>query len=392
MRSLVLGFGLAIAIIASLLGAGSGCTDPGSVGNPSVQGAGGSVGHGGAGGGSPGGGGSGGATSADESAVTIKLDAAVVGVPDLAEDTTPPPPNEDVNCGSMTSTAKRQPADVLLVLDRSSSMQWSTADDENCSRNATDCTARWPALTTAVSTTLTNTSDTIHWGLKLYTSPNGSACTVNSGVEVPIAATAVPDIEAQIARTSPSNYTPTAQAIEAATAYLQTVDDPNDKYILLATDGEPNCAPGQRSTITENVQGTVDALAAAKAAGFPVYVIGIGPSVGNLDNFAQAGGTNNYYPATSPEALTEAFASISKLVATCTFTSEEPPPDPNNVAVYLNKQLVPKDDADGWSFGSDSQTINLNGAACEEAMAASGSQVQILFGCPGGPPPPQFIP
>ena len=56
------------------------------------------------------------------------------------------------------------------------------------------------------------------------------------------------------------------------------------------------------------------AIAAAKAAGFPVYVIGIGPSTGNLDKFAVAGGTTNYFPATSPQAMTDAFASISKAV------------------------------------------------------------------------------
>ena len=54
------------------------------------------------------------------------------------------------------------------------------------------------------------------------------------------------------------------------------VKDQNTKYILLATDGEPNCASGGSST--PNVPATVDAIAAAKAAGFPVYVIGVGPS------------------------------------------------------------------------------------------------------------------
>ena len=391
MRSLLLNLSLVAPIIASVLGVGSGCTDSGTLGDPVAQGSGGSVASGGAGGNGAGTGGSNVPPTAATS-ITVKLDGGP-GVPDTREleDTTPPPPTDDANCGSVTSTATRQPANVLLVLDRSLSMEWSTANDESCGRNATDCTSRWPALTVAVTTTLTNTADAIHWGLKLYTSPGGSTCTVNPGVEVPIAVSSVPDIETQIARTTPSNYTPTAQAVEAATAYLQTVTDPNDKYILLATDGEPNCAPGQGNSTT-NVQGTVDALAAAKAAGFPVYVIGIGPSVGNLDNFAQAGGTGSYYPATSPEALTDAFASISKLVGTCTFTSAAPPPDEKNVAVYLNKNLVPKDDDSGWSFGSDSQTITLHGSACDEAMSASGSSVQILFGCPGGPPPPPFIP
>jgi Mg-chelatase subunit ChlD len=391
MRNLVLALGLVTASIASLLSGSSGCADPGSVGSPTAEDTGGSVSNAGAGGDSAGGAGGGGTMAAGDPTVVIQLDAAVIGVPDTAEDTTPPPPTVDVNCGSVTSTATRRPADVLLVLDRSRSMEWSTDSDENCRQGATNCVSRWPALTSAVTTTLGNTADTIHWGLKLYSSPGGSSCTVNAGVEVPVAASSIADIEAEIASATPSNNTPTAQAIEAATAYLATLDDPNDKYILLATDGEPNCAPGQRSTTT-NVQGTVDAIAAATAAGFPTYVIGIGPSVGNLDNFAAAGGTGNYYPATSPESLTDAFASISELVATCTFTSDEPAPDPDNVAVYLNKKLVPEDDVDGWSLGSDLQTITLHGAACDEAMSASGSSVQILFGCPGGPPPPQFIP
>ena len=390
MRSFFLGCGLVAASLGPVLGFGSACTERGTIGDPVAQGGSSTVPDNGAGGDSQGSGGNGGESPAT-TAVTIKLDGSVIPDSRELEDTTPPPPTADANCGSVTSTATRQPADVLLVLDRSGSMEWSTDSDQNCRAGATDCTSRWPALTSAVTTTLGNTADTIHWGLKLYSSPGGSSCSVNAGVEVPIAATSVPDIETEIDRANPSNNTPTAQAIEAATAYLGTLDDPNDKYILLATDGEPNCAPGERSN-SQNVQGTLDAIAAAQAAGFPVYVIGIGPSVGNLDNFAEAGGTGNYYPATSPEALTDAFASISKLVATCTFTSDEPPPDEDNVAVYLNKSLVPQDDANGWSFGADTQTIILHGSACDEAMSGSGSSVQILFGCPGGPPPPQFIP
>jgi hypothetical protein len=382
MRRLV-GLGWLGLAAAPLMGCPfAGCAAPGTVGGPSAVASGG-------GGSQAGQGGNGGASS---EVVVIKLDGSAGGAVGSGGSTSEgAPPSPDANCGSVTSTATRQPADMLLVLDRSSSMNYSTSNDSTCGRNTSNCTPRWPALTAAVNTTLSSTADTIQWGLKLFTSPTGGQCAVDSGVEVPVAATSVTAIEAQIAATSPSNNTPTAQAIAAATAYLATLTDPNAKYILLATDGEPNCAPGQSSGTT-NVQGTIDAIAAAKAAGFSVYVVGIGPSVGNLDNFAAAGGTGNYYPATSPQALTDAFASISKLVATCVFTSPNPPPDPNNVAVYLNKSLVAKDDGNGWSFGSDPQTIVLNGSACDAAMSGAGSSVQILFGCPGGPAPPPVIP
>jgi hypothetical protein len=365
-----------------------GCVPPKTMGDPNGTGGGTS--------GVPGGGGAGGGGAAKtSSAITpfIDLDASLFGgAGGSQEDLAPPAPTGDANCGNTTSDSTRQPADVLLVLDRSSSMNYSTSSDANCGSGATGCTARWPALTSAVNSTLSSTSGAVNWGLKLYTSPGGSACTVNAGVEVPISATSVAAIQTQISNTKPGNNTPTAQAIKAAADYLKTVTDPNGKFILLATDGEPNCGgSGSSGSGTTNVQGTIDAITATKAAGFPVYVVGIGPSVGNLDNFAAAGGTTNYFPATSPQALTDAFASISKLVATCVFTSTKPPADPNNIAVYLNTNLVAKDDVDGWAFGADPSTIVLHGAACTEAMAATGSSVQILFGCPGGPPPPQVM-
>jgi hypothetical protein len=192
-----------------------------------------------------------------------------------------------------------------------------------------------------------------------------------------------------IASTQPAGNTPTAQAIQAATDYLQTVKDQNSKSILLATDGEPNCASG--GTTTSNLPATVDAIIAARAAGFLVYVIGIGPSVGNLDNFAAAGGTTNYFPATSPQAMTDAFTSISKAVSTCTFNLTQAPPDANNVAVYLDKSLVAKDSANGWTMGANALTVVLNGSTCDKVTSGAATQVQVLFGCPGTSPP-LFLP
>jgi hypothetical protein len=288
------------------------------------------------------------------------------------------------NCGTQTIGVSRQPADVLLVLDRSGSMAYSTSADANCATGATDCTGRWPALTSAVSATLSSASGSISWGLKLFSS-TGNACGVNSGVEVAIAPTSVSVIQSVIANTQPGGNTPTAQAIQAATAYLQTVNDQNTKSILLATDGEPNCGSGSNSA--PNVQAAVEVIAAAKASGFLVYVIGIGPSVGNLDNFAAAGGTTNYFPAISPQAMSDAFTAISNSITTCTFNLTQTPPDVNNVAVYLDKSLVAKDRVNGWSLGANALTIVLNGTTCDKMTSGAATQVQVLFGCPGISPP-----
>jgi hypothetical protein len=74
-------------------------------------------------------------------------------------------------------------------------------------------------------------------------------------------------------------------------------------------------------------------------------------------------------------------------VATCTFDLVQTPPDPSNVAVYLDKNLVQQDSSNGWSFSGNSWTVVLNGSSCNEIMSGRAATVQVLFGC-GGPPPP----
>ena len=300
------------------------------------------------------------------------------------------------NCVVMQVAASHVPADVLLVLDRSGSMNYSIAQDCYCTSTVgtpvcadlSGCTTRWPALTAAVDTTLTS-STAINWGLKLYSWPAGGTCSVSTGVEVQISAASVPIIQSQMANVSPANNTPTAAAIATATAYLKTVGDVNSKAILLATDGDPNCAGG--AATASDVTGTVAAIAAATRSGFPVYVVGIGPSVGNLDNFARAGGTGNYYPATSPQDLTNALKAITTAVATCSFTLTTVPPDASNVSVYLDKSLVPKDVSNGWSFGANNQTVVFAGSYCAAITSGAASNVQALFGCLGAGAP-QVLP
>lgn len=308
-----------------------------------------------------------------------------------------PPPSPDANCGSQTNSTTKQPADVLLVLDRSGSMADDIAEDCKCldvgnsgSRDCADkstCTDRWSTVSSAINTTVSSTPD-IHWGLKLYSTPTSrDSCGVTNQVEVPIGANSASAIDQAIQGTSPGNNTPTAQAIAAAVAYLKTVNDQSNKVILLATDGKPNCAPNGKSG-DDNVAGTIAEITAAKEAGFLVYVIGIGPSVGNLNNFAEAGGTGQYFPATSPQQLADALAQISSVVASCSFTLGAPPKeaDLTNVAVYLDKNLIPQDSKNGWSFGANSQTIVLNGDTCEKVKSGEATTVQVVFGCAAPPP------
>jgi hypothetical protein len=296
------------------------------------------------------------------------------------------------NCGVVTWHTTRAPPELLLVLDRSGSMLNDIAQDCACTGDGmspcadlSTCRDRWSVVAAAVRSAVTLRPD-FYWGLKLFSTPGGDACGVGSGVEVPVGSGSAAAISSVIESTTPTNNTPTAQAISAATAYLKTLTDRYPKTILLITDGQPNCASGSSST--PNVAGTVAEIRAAYAAGFRVYVVGIGPSVGNLDNFAIAGGTEHYYSAASLAELDSAIASITSSVASCTLALPASPPDPNNVAVYLDNSPVAKDDDNGWSFANDMQAIVLGGATCDRLKSSMDATITVLFGCPGMPLPP----
>ena len=194
-------------------------------------------------------------------------------------------------------------------------------------------------------------------------------------------------VSSAISRGAPTGNTPTAAAINMASAYLTTVTDGRKQAILLATDGFPNCQGGDIMS-TDDMAATLQAIAGAYALGYPVYVIGIGPSVGNLDSMAQAGGTGGYYPATSPQQLGDALDAISKIIATtCTFQTPMPPPNESKVWVYVDKRLIAESATDGWTFGATTSTIILTGSHCDAFLTGVASNVQVIFGCKDEPPP-----
>jgi hypothetical protein len=77
----------------------------------------------------------------------------------------------------------------------------------------------------------------------------------------------------------------------------------------------------------------------------------------------------------------------------CEFALPVVPPNADNGAVYLDKNLVPKDPTNGWTYGAASATIVLTGTYCDQAVIdASPGVVQYVCGCPGLGAPPPCIP
>ncbi len=309
---------------------------------------------------------------------------------------------DDQNCGVKSNDATKQRADLLLILDRSGSMGYGMDTDGKCQSSrrgggSTTCVARWPTMKTALSQVLTNSTDSVNWGLELFSTPNRGNCTVSS-VQVPVAAGNAAAINGEIEATSPGGNTPTREAVKQGTAYLKTVTGPETKSILLATDGQPNCSDSFSSS-EDDVAATTAAIKDAFNAGFKVYVLGIGPetSTDALNGFADAGGTTvkdasgpgkNYYAALSAEDLAKQLGSIVGSVASCTFALTNTPPVPDNVAVEFdgNRSLrAPHDRTNGWDYPTPGnyRTIQLYGSWCDGLMNGTYKTAKVLFGCPG---------
>jgi hypothetical protein len=310
-----------------------------------------------------------------------------------------PAPTFDANCGNSASTMTQLPADLLLVLDRSGTMTNGIADDNPCDTGTGLCAQRWATMIQAMQTVLAGSPASIQWGLKFFSTPGltqglgtvPAGCVVLPDMEVPMGGGNGNAIVGAIANTTPNYNTPTRAAIETSVAYLSALGDGRTKYVLLATDGEPNCKAGGEYATTPDLEAALAAISAAKAAGILVYVIGVGPSAGNLGEMARQGGTGAFYPALSPQSLIAALNAIVGTIASCVYTMTTPPPDPNNLGVYLDKHLVPPSASDGWVLSSGN-SVTFTGPTCDRIKAGAYRDVQVLFGCPGSPELPTWIP
>jgi hypothetical protein len=297
-------------------------------------------------------------------------------------------------CGLEDFKLDKVPPEILLVLDRSSSM------NEPSVGGAAGATL-WTDALAAVQDVLNTTQMAVHWGLSMFPMPN--SCLVGATPEVAVAPNNASAVYGK-AMTTGSNMssqgtgTPTDTAMTAATAYLTGRNgvNKNPRYIVLATDGEPTCVGGARANANAAVAPTLAAIQAAVAAGFKTYVIGIAidpTGIATLNQMAEAGGvprmdpTTKFYPAANKSELSAALNVITGQVSNCVFPLSKPPPAPDSVKVTVDGQRVDKSTTDGWSYTSPQNTaIQLNGTWCEK-VKTSAAQVGIVFGCPDIPIP-----
>ncbi|HSY40955.1 MAG TPA: vWA domain-containing protein, partial [Polyangia bacterium] len=245
-----------------------------------------------------------------------------------------------MSCGQSSVPVMPEPPDILIVQDKSLSMNQDSSG-ANC--NTAGC-SKWSQVSAAMDTVVMATQGTVNWGLIFFGSDN--MCGVNTTPSVPIAVNNYTAVSGAYAGNQPSSYTPTESAVNAAVAYMKTVTDPNPKYLLLATDGLPNCKPGDRTVTDDDSPGATTAVMNAAAAGFNTFVVGIGNTMGDatLNNFAMAGGEpqtgsadgNSFYEVNSTADLVTALTKIVGIVASCTIPLTGVPTNLTNVAVSVD--------------------------------------------------------
>jgi hypothetical protein len=344
-------------------------------------------------------------------------------------------PDGAIRCGEDEVTAAPRRANMLLVIDESGSMKDKPDGFEQ---------TKWAALESALAPALRAVQDDVAFGLQLFphsgtSDPIPLACTDDCcempdapGITVPVAegSAAVDAILAALDTSAPGGGTPTALALSRALDYFTTgagKDLSGDKFVLLATDGGPNCnedlSCGAKSCTT-NLDGdcTIDgnccdpmfggAVAKARCldddatlaqiealakAGVDTFVVGIPGSetyADSLDAFAAAGGRENpsgppkYYAVSASggvAGLAKTLDLVTKNVITsCRQQLQMVPPNSSQLNVYVDDVLIHQAGADGWvlDFSTTPPTVVLQGETCATVQSRGAKSVRVLYGCP----------
>ncbi|XYI03695.1 vWA domain-containing protein [Sorangium sp. So ce1128] len=320
------------------------------------------------------------------------------------------------NCGGQQVDAQPRQVHLVLLLDRSESMTKSWGESD-----------RWTMMKSAIGSALDAIQDRMSVGLQLFPTDDHCGLDPGTGLSVAVAPgeTAVPAIKGQLDATAPGGATPTADALARALQYLTAGAGSaleGDRYVLLATDGGPNCghdpAPTcAAATCTTNMDGdcpmvvenccagaaadaclddarTVQQVKDLSAAGIRTFVVGIPGTTAYatvLDELAVQGGTATaetsprYFEVVDAAGLGETLISITRdLVRSCELALQSEPPDRAKVNVFIDDEVLPKPGDDGWDYDDSTTppTIVIKGATCEHVKSVGAESVRVEFGCP----------
>jgi hypothetical protein len=296
-----------------------------------------------------------------------------------------PEPSPEIWCESFTVRGGRVVVpDVLIVLDRSTSMKRGEVN-------------RWDPSVSGLKAMTSTLANGVRFGLMVFpgtTDGDGAAgLCVPGSLEVPLALNNAAALANRLDSLDLARSTPTAPTLEVAHIVLKARRAERGStlgpaYVVLVTDGSPNCAvEGDVSFASggspEAVAQALRAIEAMSRDGIKTFVLGYDTETDPvlkpiLDSLALAGATGDVtHRAVDNEAnLTAAFRDITGIAVGCAFNLSTSPSDPGYVSVNLAGAPLQPGDANGWSLGPDGRTLSIQGKACD--LLANGDNAPVL--------------
>jgi hypothetical protein len=303
---------------------------------------------------------------------------------------------ERAGCVDITRRYTSVPATVMLLIDQSQSMSFRFGES-----------TRWDVLRQAIvepeQGLLASLDPNARVGLMLYTG--------RDGLDNPLGCPLITHVEAAFdnvdavrdaylaAGPTLGGDTPTGESISQATLALGSISSSAPKYILLATDGQPDtCAQPKPS---EGLPLALEAASDAFASGIRVYVLGVsdGLDAWRLQQLANAGAgkdpslvsgvdTDAEPPlsaSSDPRMLAGQLRGIIGDARSCTVDLGTTVGSDRALEgrLVLDGRVLDNDAENGWTF-VDGGTLRLNGAACDRVLD-DGEQLEVRFPCEDEP-------
>ena len=266
------------------------------------------------------------------------------------------------------------PPDLLFVLDRSSSMA------QPMTPGGFD--PKWEVTIDALSDVVESYEDRVYPGLMLFPA---YADTCGSGT-----------VEITPSRDSGKNF---AQYLEdaqlggagsplhtslnnAISSFNSRAANPNGRYVLIASDGLPNCTTMPQDAIDDSIQAVRD----LRDDGINTYVLGYAgddEAAGVLDDLAAAGGTGSHYPADSAGDLINVLEEITSSVTqvSCEYTLDDGPDAATDLEVKIGYAEVPysPDHSNGYDYDPVTHTLTFWGQACDDLNTSGDAQISANY-------------
>ncbi|MEZ4288569.1 MAG: vWA domain-containing protein [Polyangiales bacterium] len=302
-------------------------------------------------------------------------------------------------CASKDINVDRVIPNIVLVVDRSSSMRWdfsgcNPSNGVGCANNlpwSFEPPSRWEALKAGLldplSGVLPGLQSIARFALDAFDNDGDGGTMCPRLLSADLALDNASTIQSVLDANNPGGGTPTAQAIQAVLQKVESATLPDGPTIfLLATDGEPTGCDTHDDAV--DLSDTLNAIGDVAAAGYPTYVIGVGIASDNLRTMAQAGRPNDpnadYFPASDAGALADALHEIIGGQIPCKVQLQGQVDDGEayrGTVVLNGTELEFENATRGWTVLPGGTELELLGSACDDWSSGLDASLSANFPC-----------